>query len=371
MKDIKNNQMSENQNKKLAIIMDLGDLQARAFYSFENLKKMAKHRDLNRGYLFVGERIVTALRWLVKDRPAVIIGVEDRYCKWRKEVHPGYKETRTSTTSKLLDRVIGTFKEYGWEVTREDFKIGVYRNRDLLKDFLKDNDVKSFHIDGFEADDLASLIAGELEAQGYDEVVIFSMDADYVQLLNGKGKRTLFRFIPGQKPKILENNSVYSWREIGTILLKEPIVVYPCHAATLKSLLGDKSDEIPPIKKGLGPGFYKYLWKTIGLESLLGNPNPEAEADTLFNLIKEKLPTLPPKIQKGAQALLDDPDSKKNFIRNYRIVCLHPTYLKSIFPEETRVVEEWVKSLKTTNAVSISENLKVLKKNGKEQKLEN
>ena len=101
-----------------------------------------------------------------------------------------------------------------------------------LLDYLKCLPVNISIIDKIEADDTIAYLSQKLK----DDVIIYSADQDFLQLVN---KRiTVYSPI---KKKFYRPNDVY-----------EQYGIHPYNFITMKCLMGDKSDNLPGVK-GLGP----------------------------------------------------------------------------------------------------------------------
>ena len=101
-----------------------------------------------------------------------------------------------------------------------------------LLDYLKCLPVNISIIDKIEADDTIAYLSQKLK----DDVIIYSADQDFLQLVN---KRiTVYSPI---KKKFYRPNDVY-----------EQYGMHPYNFITMKCLMGDKSDNLPGVK-GLGP----------------------------------------------------------------------------------------------------------------------
>jgi DNA polymerase-1 len=119
-----------------------------------------------------------------------------------------------------------------------------------LLDYLKCLPINISIIDKIEADDTIAYLSQKLK----DDVIIYSADQDFLQLVN---KRiTVYSPI---KKKFYKPNDVY-----------EQYGMHPYNFITMKCLMGDKSDNLPGVK-GLGP---KKLMKYF----------PEIAGEKLFTL---------------------------------------------------------------------------------------
>jgi len=115
-------------------------------------------------------------------------------------------------------------------VPNAKFNSGMFRN---LYDYLKEQQVSVIDIHELEADDVAALTKAALRNNGYEEDIIFiTNDNDYLQLLD-------------------ERTHAYNLHEKDGALRKRS-----CGNASkdlrVKILMGDKSDNIPPVWPRLG-----------------------------------------------------------------------------------------------------------------------
>ena len=101
-----------------------------------------------------------------------------------------------------------------------------------LLDYLKCLPVNISIIDKIEADDTIAYLSQKLK----DDVIIYSADQDFLQLVNER--ITVYSPI---KKKFYRPNDVY-----------EQYGIHPYNFITMKCLMGDKSDNLPGVK-GLGP----------------------------------------------------------------------------------------------------------------------
>jgi DNA polymerase-1 len=101
-----------------------------------------------------------------------------------------------------------------------------------LLDYLKALPVNISIIDKIEADDTIAYLSQKLK----DDVIIYSADQDFLQLVNDR--ITVYSPI---KKKFYKPNDVY-----------EQYGMHPYNFITMKCLMGDKSDNLPGVK-GLGP----------------------------------------------------------------------------------------------------------------------
>jgi DNA polymerase I len=115
-----------------------------------------------------------------------------------------------------------------------------------LLDYLKCLPVNISIIDKIEADDTIAYMSQKLK----DDVIIYSADQDFLQLVNER--ITVYSPI---KKKFYRPNDVF-----------EQYGLYPHNFITMKCLMGDKSDNLPGVK-GLGPKkLFKYFPELTGKE---------------------------------------------------------------------------------------------------------
>jgi len=115
-----------------------------------------------------------------------------------------------------------------------------------LLDYLKTLPVNISIIDKIEADDTIAYMSQKLK----DDVIIYSADQDFLQLVNER--ITVYSPI---KKKFYRPNDVF-----------EQYGLYPHNFITMKCLMGDKSDNLPGVK-GLGPKkLFKYFPELTGKE---------------------------------------------------------------------------------------------------------
>ena len=115
-----------------------------------------------------------------------------------------------------------------------------------LLDYLKCLPVNISIIDKIEADDTIAYMSQKLK----DDVIIYSADQDFLQLVNER--ITVYSPI---KKKFYRPNDVF-----------EQYGLYPHNFITMKCLMGDKPDNLPGVK-GLGPKkLFKYFPELTGKE---------------------------------------------------------------------------------------------------------
>jgi DNA polymerase-1 len=121
---------------------------------------------------------------------------------------------------------------------REKSSIEHYADMNLLvEDVLPTLGFSPVGVKGWEADDILATISRNSPA--YREVHILTVDSDLLQLVSNRVKVILF-------------NSVKKTKTYGIDEVLEKYSVYPSEIRYLKSICGDKSDNVKGIK-GLGP----------------------------------------------------------------------------------------------------------------------
>jgi 5'-3' exonuclease len=125
-----------------------------------------------------------------------------------------------------------------YKANRESANIAHYADQSLLlEEVLPTLGMNVVKAPGYEADDVISHISRNSPA--YDEIHVYSCDSDLLQLASNKVKVILFNSV--------KNTKVYGIDEVV-----EKYGVYPSEVRYLKSICGDKSDNVAGIK-GLGP----------------------------------------------------------------------------------------------------------------------
>jgi DNA polymerase-1 len=130
-------------------------------------------------------------------------------------------------------------KESGeYKANRESAGLAHYADQSLLlEEVLPTLGMNVAKVAGFEADDVIAHISRNSPA--YEEIHIYSCDSDLLQLASNKVKVILFNSV--------KNTKVYGIDEV-----LEKYEVYPSEIRYLKSICGDKSDNVAGIPK-LGP----------------------------------------------------------------------------------------------------------------------
>jgi DNA polymerase-1 len=146
--------------------------------------------------------------------------------KRRREIFENYKAGRKTRTS--LTRV---FEFASPEEEKKNMRQQLIR----VKEYLSVLPVYQFEIENLEADDTIAYIVNNLFKK--DKKIIVSSDRDYWQLID-------------------DNVNVFRPVKRETITKKEVLDEFGCspqNYALVKAVVGDKSDEIPGLQKGLGP----------------------------------------------------------------------------------------------------------------------
>jgi DNA polymerase-1 len=148
--------------------------------------------------------------------------------KFRKEIYPSYKGNRDKSwlhsSQHMSDNVIKYEEQRKYSILNQKIKV---------KNYLEELFIRQIEIDFIEADDL---IAGYVQKlDGNEQVIIFSSDQDYYQLINDDV--SVLR--PSDKKLITKNN----FRELFGYNFKNSLLV--------KCFEGDTSDNIGGIE-GIG-----------------------------------------------------------------------------------------------------------------------
>jgi 5'-3' exonuclease len=173
------------------------------------------HPEDNYSFSLWRTKTLNSIFWYVnKFKPdRLIVAVDDKnHGYWRKDIYSQYKAHRAAFKA---DSVVDFEKYY------------IAYNRlisELAETF---SNIYFLSVDKCEADDVIAIISKKSKT---DKIIIISGDSDYKQLLTEKN--------------ILLYNP-----------LKNMVVecLNPKRTLELKVLVGDKSDNVPPIKRGVGP----------------------------------------------------------------------------------------------------------------------
>lgn len=176
---------------------------------------------------------------IAKFKPTTVyIGVDYKK-SWRKDETSIYKANRVGHREKTSDAI-------DWN--------GFYEFMDVFLDELRDTfPFFTLAVPRLEADDIIGYLAHELPAN--DKKIIVTSDTDYIQLL----KYPNVELYCPMKHKMIECKN-------------------PNHQLELKIICGDKSDNIPPLRRGFGPKTVEKLLDNGELSKMLavidkdGNP---------------------------------------------------------------------------------------------------
>lgn len=216
-------------------------------------------------------------------------------------------------------------KEFGFP--SEDLKKEFNRVLYDCEEFFKKRDIPVIQCPGYEADDILALCIQSLE----NDFFIFGADLDLLQLISPRVKA--LRLIKGKKPQVVDlgnikyviSNSyfktleIYDWR--------------PQHIVWIKSVLGDKSDEIPPLIPGLGPAWWLKFFKFLGDDLSIFLYDSELFYSRIYDYLKNQ----------GKEKLLPDFET---FDRRFRLVCLHKKILMEENPEGFKIFENFLNKIK-------------------------
>lgn len=170
--------------------------------------------------LHVGLSMLSALGDLVEPQP--ILFLWDKGPLWRREIYPDYKGNRDNQDKgKSIDR------------------LEVYSQITLFQTVLTDIGIPQKTVAGLEGDDLAGIFTTALLKRN-KPVVLVSGDKDWTQLLQPGVTQ-----IRGWKGKTVER-----W---DTERVIKEFGVTPKQIPNYLALIGDKSDNIPNVSRGMGP----------------------------------------------------------------------------------------------------------------------
>lgn len=147
---------------------------------------------------------------------------------------------------------------------QEEYKNKFYSQREAIKSLLVKMNIRVIQIDSKEGDDVCYRVANSVKEDS-NEIIFYTDDSDYVQMIplfkNAIVYRPIKRDILGEDKETLSKEEVPS---LSWFLLK-------------KAIIGDSSDNIPPVIKGVGD---KSVSKLIQL-AVQNNVDPSSNFDTL------------------------------------------------------------------------------------------
>ncbi len=176
--------------------------------------KELKSRGRPTGSLFVSLLMLSHLPDLFEPQRVVFLW-DDTRC-WKKEKFPEYKANRAE-----MDQTERT---------------AVHKQIDIFRQVLKDVGTAQVQEEGLEADDLAGLLIKKENKP----VILVSSDKDWFQLI--RPWVTLVRGWSGKKLETMDAKGVTA--KYGVHVLDWP---------KYQALVGDKGDNIPKVKVGMGP----------------------------------------------------------------------------------------------------------------------
>lgn len=147
------------------------------------------------------------------------------------------KEEKPDAVAVAWDRAAPTFRHEAFEdykAHRAEIPADLPSQFPLAKDLLAALDIKSFEIDGYEADDILAKLAVEAPRSGYD-VLIVTGDKDALQLVNDNVKVMTTR-------KGITDTLTYDEAAV-----RERFGVGPEGVPDILGLMGDSSDNIPGV----------------------------------------------------------------------------------------------------------------------------
>lgn len=171
------------------------------------------------GVLHVGFSMLQAMGELFP--PQRVMFLWDSKNSWRKKLYPEYKANREVDPERV--------KERG----------EVYKQIALFRQVTQAIGITQVEQDGLEADDLAGIIASTCQKSGRPLIMI-SSDKDWYQLLNENNK-----IVKGWTGKKLE--------EVTKTHVLEKYGVPPVDWPKYQALLGESGDNIPKVRRGIGP----------------------------------------------------------------------------------------------------------------------
>jgi len=192
----------------------------------------------------------------------------------RKQLFPEYKETRKVATRLNRPQDFKTDEQETENMTEQLY---------LLGQFLPFLPMSSIQIEGVEADDIIGYLSQHITDQNpKSEVIIYSTDKDFLQLVNDK-----IRVFNGQQKKMYD---------VPAILDKHK--AHPANFVFYRCLIGDKGDNIDGIPGVKEKTAIKYLPE-------LANPEIAVDYDFVINKFKDekKLPVAVKSIINGSTRL--------------------------------------------------------------------
>ncbi len=232
--------------------------------------------------------------------------------KRRREIFSEYKEGRK--TRKSISRV---FEFASIEEEKKNFVSQLLKT----KEYFSVLPIYQLEIENLEADDVIAYISNNLFKN--DEKIIVSSDKDYFQLINDKIR--VYRPI---KKELITKEEVLKLTS-----------VYPKNHALLKAFIGDVSDGVPKLKKGLG-------------EKTLIKMFPFLKDDNIYTIEDVLKYSEEHKEDEKYQIFLTE-ESKKVIERNYDLVQLRDYNINSQSVEKIKSILITQKPMLSTSQLMI------------------
>lgn len=229
---------------KRAILIDGNNLLFRSYYATAYSGRMMKNsKGFPTNALFGFVSMINKI--INEEKPEYIVVAFDKGKNFRHELYKNYKVGRIETPADLLDQF------------------------PVAKKILEHLGIKYIEADNYEADDIIGTFAKMADEDKLYDATIISSDKDLLQLISSDVNVKLLK----QKDYILMNEKTF----------KETYGIDPVKIIDLKSLEGDKSDNIPGVS-GIGEKTALSLLQTYGsLENIYEN------IDLIPGKLKEKL----------------------------------------------------------------------------------
>lgn len=204
------------------LIIDGNSLANRAFYAITHLSN-SKGVPTNAVYGFMN-MLQLAVRRFEPDTLFVAFDVSKKV--FRHERFPDYKGTRTGMPEDLAVQL------------------------PLIKEALRYMNVETFGMEGYEADDIIGTMSAHNTAIGVDTIIL-------------SGDRDLFQLVGDRVTVCFPRRGVSELEMINIETLKEYYDLTPAGVIAMKSLMGDKSDNIPGVP-GIGEKTARKLLEQYG-----------------------------------------------------------------------------------------------------------
>lgn len=253
------------------ILIDFGDVFYRTLYNEQIVRRIAKYKSFESGVYFLLQKFLSLLKWLGGEQSFLMI-CKDSHPSWRSQLASSYKGKRRLAHFILKTHVVDVLTKYGFP--QEDLNKEFFKVSSKIEDFFRNYNVPILQYKGYEADDLLALVVQSLDDFGKHEFIIFGADSDLLQLVSPNVK--VLRFVKGQRVRMV------TWENVKYVLNNfffkkmDFIDLVPQHLVWLKVALGDKSDQIPSLIKGLGKVFWYKFFREVGIDPFLFQYTPES-----------------------------------------------------------------------------------------------